>query len=52
VLRSIAISGALPFTVIMIIQVACLFRSLSAESVPESKPIAGSPIPAKKEVAS
>jgi glycine betaine transporter len=52
VLRSIAISGALPFTVIMIIQVACLFRSLSAESVPESEPIASSPVPAEKEVAS
>ncbi|HKJ98159.1 MAG TPA: BCCT family transporter [Desulfotignum sp.] len=31
VLRSIAISGALPFTIIMIIQVACLYYSLAAE---------------------
>lgn len=32
VLRAIAISGALPFTVIMIAQVACLLTSLSEEA--------------------
>jgi glycine betaine transporter len=52
VLRSIAISGALPFTVIMIIQVACLFRSLSRESAPKPEP-SGLPItPTEQEVAS
>lgn len=35
VLRSIAISGAVPFTVIMIAQVACLFKSLATEPVPQ-----------------
>ncbi len=30
-LRAIAVSGALPFTLIMIIQVACMFHSLGAE---------------------
>ncbi len=32
VLRAIAISGALPFTIIMIAQVACLLKSLSEEA--------------------
>ncbi len=33
-LRAIAVSGALPFTVIMIAQVACLFHTLGRERLP------------------
>ncbi len=39
VLRAIAISGALPFTVIMIILVACLARSLISETVSDQGPV-------------
>jgi glycine betaine transporter len=39
VLRSIAISGAIPFIIIMIIQVACLFHSLSGEGIAEGEPV-------------
>jgi len=52
VLRSIAISGALPFIIIMIIQVACLFHSLSTESVPKSEPQSVPQTPGEQEATS